>query len=72
MIELKEWAIQLKTQLNNKENSFIIDLNDFLINNNWFDLELKWINEKLFVSSRINDYIDRISEFFQCKDLTIN
>ena len=32
MIELKEWAIQLKTQLNNKENSFIIDLNDFLIN----------------------------------------
>ena len=47
MIELKEWTIQLKTQLNNKENSFIIDLNDFLINNNWFGLELKWKNEKL-------------------------
>ena len=72
MIELKEWAIQLKTQLNNKENSFIIDLNDFLINNNWFDQELKWENEKLYISSSINNYIDRISEFFQCKDLAIS
>ena len=59
MIELKEWAIQLKTQLNNKENSFIIDLNDFLINNNWFGLELKWKNEKLYISSSINVSVGR-------------